>query len=343
MTDAGVDPAHGFDPEHLGAFLRARLAGAAGTPRLTRIGGGQSNPTFFVDIGERHLVLRKKPPGTILPSAHAVEREARVLQALAGSGVPVPQVLLVEHGTDVVGTPFYVMERLDGRVISDNAMPTVPPAERRAMFAGMAATLAALHELDWRALGLGDFGRPEGYYARQVARWTRQWQAQRFRDLPDLERLAAWVGENLPADDGVAALCHGDFRLGNLMFHPSEPRVIAVLDWELSTIGHPLADLAYSALAWRSRPSQFQGIAGLDLAALALPTEADYLASYHAARRTPAPALTPFHHAFAAFRFAVILEGVAARARAGNAAAADAALVGELSRDFAAIGLAATE
>jgi aminoglycoside phosphotransferase (APT) family kinase protein len=210
------------------------------------------------------------------------------------------------------------------------------------MFAATAATLAALHELDWRGLGLGDFGRPEGYYARQVARWTRQWQAQRFRDLPDLERLAAWVGEHLPADDGVAALCHGDFRLGNLMWHTTEPRVIAVLDWELSTIGHPLADLAYSALAWRSLPSQFQGIAGLDLAALGLPAEADYLAAYEGARRTKAPALTPFHHAFAAFRFAVILEGVAARARAGNAAAADAALVGELSRDFAAIGLAAT-
>jgi aminoglycoside phosphotransferase (APT) family kinase protein len=227
-------------------------------------------------------------------------------------------------------------------VIADNALPTVPAGERRAMFGAMAATLAALHELDWRALGLGDFGRPEGYYARQVARWTRQWQAQRFRDLPDLERLAAWVGEHLPPDEGGASLCHGDFRLGNLMFHPTEPRVIAVLDWELSTIGHPMADLAYSALAWRSLPAQFQGIAGLDLAALGLPAEAEYLAAYEAARRTPPPVLTPFHHAFAAFRFAVILEGVAARARAGNAAAADAALVGELSRDFAAIGLAAT-
>ncbi len=333
----------GFDPERLGAFLRARLADVAGTPRLARIGAGQSNPTFLLDIGERRLVLRKKPPGEILPSAHAVEREARVLQALAGSAAPVPPVVLVEHGSDVVGTPFYVMERLEGRVISDNAMPSVPRAERRAMFEAMAATLAALHELDWRALGLGDYGRPEGYYARQVARWTRQWQAQRFRDLPGLERLAAWVGEHLPPDDGVAALCHGDFRLGNLMFHPTQPRVVAVLDWELSTIGHPLADLAYSALAWRSLPSQFQGLAGLDLTALGLPAEADYLAAYDGARRTPAPALTPFHHAFAAFRFAVILEGVAARARAGNAAAADAALVGELSRDFAAIGLAAID
>jgi aminoglycoside phosphotransferase (APT) family kinase protein len=341
MTTAAVsDP--GFDPKRLGDYLRARLPGASGTQHLARIGGGQSNPTFFVDIGERRLVLRKKPPGTLLPSAHAVEREARVLQALAGSGVKVPPVVLVEPGSEVVGTPFYVMERLEGRVISDNALPMVPAAERRAMFFAMAATLAAMHELDWRALGLGDFGRPEGYYARQVARWTRQWQAQRFRDLPDLERLAAWVGEHLPPDDGVAALCHGDFRLGNLMFHPTEPRVIAVLDWELSTIGHPMADLAYSALAWRSTPAQFQGIAGLDLPALGLPGEEDYLAAYDAARRTKAPVLTPFHHAFAAFRFAVILEGVAARARAGNAAAADAALVGELSRDFAAIGLAAT-
>ncbi|MDE2333809.1 MAG: phosphotransferase family protein [Rhodospirillales bacterium] len=333
----------GFDPERLAMFLRTRLPGASGPARLARIGAGQSNPTFLLDIGERRLVLRKKPPGTILPSAHAVEREARVLQALAESRVPVPPVVLAEPSSEVIGTPFYLMERLEGRVITDNAMPGVAPSERRAMFVAMATTLAALHELDWRALGLGDYGRPEGYYARQVARWTRQWQAQRFRDLPDLERLAVWVDANLPADDGVAALCHGDFRLGNLMFHPTEPRVIAVLDWELSTIGHPLADLAYSALAWRSTPAQFQGLAGLDLASLGLPSEADYLAAYAAARRTPAPALTRFHHAFAAFRFAVILEGVAARARAGNAAAADAALVGELSRDFAAIGLAATD
>lgn len=331
----------GFDPERLRVFLQARLPDAGGRMALARIGEGQSNPTFALDIGEHRLVLRKKPPGVLLPSAHAVEREARVLQALAGSAVPVPRVVLVEPGSDVIGTPFYLMERLTGRVISDNAMPEIPAGERRAMFAAMAATLAALHELDWQTLGLGDFGRPGGYYTRQVARWTRQWQAQRFRDLPDLEKLAAWVGGHLPPDDGIAALCHGDFRLGNLMFHPTEPRVIGVLDWELSTIGHPLADLAYSVLAWRGTPGQFQGLAGLDLAVLGLPEEADYLAAYTAARTTPAPALTPFHHAFAAFRFAVILEGVAARARAGNAAGADAIAVGEMSRDFAAIGLAA--
>lgn len=335
MTDPG------FEPGRLRAFLQARLPGAGGEMALMPIGEGQSNPTFALDIGDHRLVLRKKPPGVLLPSAHAVEREARVLRALAGSAVPVPRVVLAEPGSDVIGTPFYLMERLEGRVISDNAMPEVPPAERRATFAAMAATLAALHELDWQAAGLGDFGRPGGYYARQVARWTRQWQAQRFRDLPDLARLAAWVGEHLPAEDGVAALCHGDFRLGNLMFHPTEPRVIGVLDWELSTIGHPLADLAYSALAWRGTPGQFQGLAELDLAALGLPAEADYLAAYTAARTTPPPALTAFHHAFAAFRFAVILEGVAARARAGNAAGADAVAVGDMSRDFAAIGLAA--
>lgn len=331
-----------FDTERLRTYLNEHLPGAGGAMALAAIGEGQSNPTFALDIGTHRLVLRKKPPGALLPSAHAVEREARVLQALAGSAVPVPRVVLAEPGSEVIGTPFYLMERLEGRVVSDNAMPEVPHGERRVMFAAMAATLAALHELDWKALGLGDFGRPGDYYARQVARWTRQWQAQRFRDLPDLERLAAWVGGNLPPDDGVATLCHGDFRLGNLMFHPTEPRVIGVLDWELSTIGHPLADLAYAALAWRGTPGQFQGLAGLDLAALGLPGEGEFIASYHAARQTAAPALAPFHHAFAAFRFAVILEGVAARARAGNAAGEDAHAVGEMSRDFAAIGLRAT-
>lgn len=329
-----------FDLARLDAFLRARVPGLEGAPELARISGGQSNPTFFLTYANRRLVLRKKPPGVTLPSAHAVDREARVLQALAGSEVPVPPVLLFHGAEDVIGTPFYVMERVEGRVYQTSDLPGAPRAQRHAMVMSFADTLARLHEVDWLEAGLADFGRPGNYFARQVARWTKQWEAQRFREIPDLTRLAAWVGENIPADDGVTSLVHGDYRLGNVLFHPEEPRVVAVLDWELSTLGHPLADLAYAAMAWRSAPEEYGGLLGLDLDALGMPDEAGFLARYYAARRTPAPEMTRFHMAFAQFRFAVILEGIAARARSGTAASADALAVGELSKAYAARGVA---
>lgn len=332
-----------FDPAALDAFLRGRIPGLEGSPAIERISGGQSNPTFFVTYPNRRLVLRKKPPGQTLPSAHAVDREARVLTALAGSGVPVPRVLLFHAEPDVVGTPFYVMERVEGRVYQTSDLPGAPREQRRPMVMAFAETLARLHEVDWQAAGLADFGRPGNYFARQVTRWTKQWEAARFRDIPDLTRLAEWVGANIPPDDGETALVHGDYRLGNVMFHPEEPRIVAVLDWELSTLGHPLADLGYSVLPWRSAPEEYGGLLGLDLDALGMPTEEEYVAHYYASRRRPAPQLTRFHIAFALFRFAVILEGIAARARAGTAAAADAAAVGELSRAYARRGVQTIE
>ena len=329
-----------FDLGTLDAFLRSRIPGLAGTPELARISGGQSNPTFFLTYANRRMVLRKKPPGETLPSAHAVDREARVLQALAGSAVPVPPVLLFHADPDVVGTPFYVMERVEGRVYQTADLPGAPRDQRHAMVMSFAETLARLHEVDWQAAGLSDFGRPGNYFARQVGRWTKQWEAQRFRDIPDLTRLAAWVGANIPEDDGVTALVHGDYRLGNVLFHPTEPRVVAVLDWELSTLGHPLSDLSYAAMTWRSAPEEYGGLLGLDLDALGMPGEEAFLARYTAARTTPAPALTRFHMAFSQFRFAVILEGIAARARSGTAASADALAVGELSKAYAKRGVA---
>ena len=332
-----------FDPAALDAFLRGRIPGLEGSPAIERISGGQSNPTFFVTYPNRRLVLRKKPPGQTLPSAHAVDREARVLTALVGSGVPVPRVLLFHAEPDVVGTPFYVMERVEGRVYQTSDLPGAPREQRRPMVMAFAETLARLHEVDWQAAGLADFGRPGNYFARQVTRWTKQWEAARFRDIPDLTRLAEWVGANIPPDDGETALVHGDYRLGNVMFHPEEPRIVAVLDWELSTLGHPLADLGYSVLPWRSAPEEYGGLLGLDLDALGMPTEEEYVAHYYASRRRPAPQLTRFHIAFALFRFAVILEGIAARARAGTAAAADAAAVGELSRAYARRGVQTIE
>ncbi len=332
-----------LDPARLDAFLRGRIPGLEGAPALQRISGGQSNPTFFLTYANRRLVLRKKPPGETLPSAHAVDREARVLQALAGSAVPVPPVLLFHPDPDVVGTPFYVMERVEGRVYQTADLPGAPREQRHAMVMSFAETLARLHEVDWQAAGLSDYGRPGNYFARQVARWTRQWEAQRFRDIPDLARLAAWVGANIPEDDGVTALVHGDYRLGNVLFHPEEPRVVAVLDWELSTLGHPLSDLAYAAMTWRAAPEEYGGLLGLDLEALGMPGEAAFVARYYAARTTPAPALTRFHMAFSQFRFAVILEGIAARARSGTAASADALAVGEISRAYARRGIATIE
>ena len=329
----------GFDPARLDAFLRERIPGLDGAMQLERIAGGQSNPTFFVSYPERRLVLRKKPPGPTLPSAHAVDREARVLAALAGSDVPVPRVLLFHAEPDVVGTPFYVMERVDGRVFGSSAMDGAPAPERHAMVMSYAQTLARLHDVDWQAAGLDGFGRPGGYFARQVDRWSRQWEAERFRDVPALGELRDRLRADLPPDDGAASLVHGDFRIGNMMFHPTEPRVVAVLDWELSTIGHPMADLGFSVICWRSRPAEYGGLLGLDLPALGIPAEAEYLAHYHANRRTPVRPLQPFHVAFSMFRFAVIFEGIAARARAGTAAGADAATLDGLSGAFARHGL----
>lgn len=325
-----------FDAARLDAYLRAALPSrAAGAMTLERISGGQSNPTFFLsypDAGTR-LVLRKKPPGPLLPSAHAVDREYRILKALAGSAVPVPPVLLFEADEGVVGTPFYLMERLEGRVFHDTALPGVTPDDRKAMYFAMAETLAALHGFDWQAAGLADYGKPGNYYARQIARWGRQWQETKTQEIPAVDRVFAWLAEHLD-ETPETTIVHGDFRLGNLMFAPDRPDVIAVLDWELSTLGHPLSDVAFSCLPWHSTPAMYAGIVGLDRQALGIPTQEAYLDRYcTAAGRTEGPGR--FHLAFSLLRFAVILDGIAARAKAGNAAAENAVAVGEMAESFA--------
>jgi aminoglycoside phosphotransferase (APT) family kinase protein len=322
-----------LDAERLGRWLAAHVPGAEGPLAIEPVAGGQSNPTFFVTAGARRLVVRKKPAGALLPSAHAVDREHRAMAALAGTGAPVPRMLGYEPDPGVLGTPFYAMERLEGRVFADCAMPGAVPAERRAMWFAAADALAALHRVDWEAVGLADFGRPGRYFERQVERWSRQWALSRTRELPEIDRIAAWLRAHVPAD-GTTAIAHGDFRIGNLLFHPTEPRVVGVLDWELATLGHPLADAAYCALAWRLLPEEYMGMRGLDHAALGIPTEAEFLARYHASA-PEAGRVAPFHTAFALFRLAVIFEGIAARARSGVAAAADAARVGTLSAVFA--------
>ncbi|MFS2068283.1 phosphotransferase family protein [Pseudomonas sp. CT11-2] len=326
-----------FHPKRLQTFLRDMLGGLQGEMRLERIGGGQSNPTFFVTFDNRELVLRKKPSGEILPSAHAVDREYRIMTALARSRVPVPETVLYHAEPDIVGTPFYLMERLQGRVFPEYSLPGVSPEHRKAMYASMAQTLADLHQVDAQAIGLSGFGREGNYFARQLARWGSQWEAADQKDNPQLDSLLAWLRANLPSDDETT-VCHGDFRLGNLMFHPTEPRVIGVLDWELSTLGHPLADLAYNCIAWHTLPSEYGGIRGLDLQALGIPSQAEYLQQYyHFTQRSRGA--EAFHFAFALFRLAVIFEGIAARARSGSAASDNAASVGPLGKAFARRGL----
>ncbi|HLM40111.1 MAG TPA: phosphotransferase family protein [Microvirga sp.] len=322
-----------FNPEHLDSFLRASISGLEGPMHLERISGGQSNPTYFVNYANRRLVLRKQPPGNLLPSAHAVDREYRVMAALRNADVPVPTVVLFCADREVIGTLFYIMERLEGRVFHDAALPGVASGERRIMYQSLAQALASLHNLDPAALGLSDYGRCGSYFTRQIARWTTQWELSRTRDDGNIENLIAWLPQNIP-DEDATGISHGDYRVGNVMFHQREPRVIAILDWELSTLGHPLADLAHACMGWHSWPEEYGGLKGLDLSALGLPTETEFLEAYYAAVNHSLR-ITRFHMAFALFRFAVIFEGIAGRAKAGNAADADASKVGPLSARFA--------
>ncbi len=355
-----------FEPAGLAQLLKARL-GASGDLRLARIGGGQSNPTYFVDFAGRRMVLRKQPAGPILRGAHAVDREFRVLSALAATDVPVPKPILFHADPEPLGTPFYLMERVDGRVFHDTALPGIRSHERRLLYLAMAETLAKLHAVRPDAIGLSDFGRPGDYFERQLARWTKQWKESPTRNIPDLDHLSDWLARNLPSDDGHVSIAHGDFRLGNLMFHPSEPRVVAILDWELSTLGHPLADLGFCCIPWATAPDEYGGILGLDHAALGIPSQPTFVAHYftHSLLAVPKSVprfsdrnlrqnknlsrpsvseatqacLEPFHVAFALFRFAVIFVGIADRARQGIAAGENAARLAPLAARFARRGL----
>ncbi len=326
------------DPAALADWLAARLPGTlpgGPLPRLSRIDGGQSNPTYAVDCGPTRLILRKKPEGPILPGAHAVEREFRVLRALEGTDVPTPRALALEEEPGVLGTPFYVMERLDGRIFPDAALPGLSPADRRAIYLDMARTLARLHAVRPEAVGLADFGRPGNYFARQIARWSRQYAASPGPRIPAIDRLVDWLPAHMPPEDGASSITHGDFRIGNLMIHPTEPRVIGVLDWELATLGHPLADLGFAVIPWHSAPEEYGGLLGTGWRADGIPERAEFLAEYAAHAPAGTGALTPFHTAFALFRFAVIFVGIADRARAGSAASARAATLAPLAERFA--------
>jgi aminoglycoside phosphotransferase (APT) family kinase protein len=322
------------DPERLAAWLAANVPGYAGPLAIARFPGGQSNPTFKLTATSGTYVLRRKPVGEVLPSAHAVDREFRVLRALAGTAVPVARALALCEDATVIGSMFYVMEHVEGRIFWQQSLPDVPPEQRRAMYDSMNATIAALHGLDFAALGLADFGRPGNYLARQIARWSKQYRASETETIPAMDKLIAWLPTRVPARE-TTAIVHGDFRMDNLIFHPEAPRVIAVLDWELSTLGDALADFAYHVMSYRISPALFRGLAGLDLAALGIPSEADYVAAYCARTGQSVPDDWDYYIVFGMFRIAAILQGVYKRGLAGSAASAHALEVGARARILA--------
>ena len=320
-----VRAAHRLPEAELGAYLDRTLA-TGPIVEIRQMSVGQSNPTYLVVTEAGEYILRKQPPGPLLKSAHAIDREYRIMEALSHTQVPVPRMLHYATDATVIGTPFYVMERLVGRVFRTAALPELPPAERRAYYHAMAAAMVKLHQVDPAAIGLGDFGKAGNYYARQIGRWTDQWAHSKTRDNPAIDALCRWLPEHIPPGD-EATIAHGDFKFDNLMFHPTEPQVIAILDWELSTLGHPLADLAYNCISYRLPSGDMGGIADLDLAAEGIPSLDEHVADYCAlAGRTEG--ITAFHQAFAMFRLAVIVEGVLARAKLGNASSPDAERVG---------------
>ena len=325
----------------LAAYLETALAGFSGPLTSTKFKGGQSNPTYRLDAASGVYVLRRKPPGQLLASAHAVDREFRVLTALHGSAVPVARPLHLCRDESVIGSMFYVMEFVDGRIFWDPALPELGTAERAAYYDVIVSTLAALHAVDVDSVGLADYGKPGNYFARQIARWSEQYRASQTRAIPDMDALMDKLAARCPADDGVVALVHGDFRIDNLMFDPVEPRVRAVVDWELSTLGHPLADLGYFCMALRlPRNPALPGLGGMDRAALGIPDEAALLARYSALSGRPIPADWPFVLAFSFFRLAAIAQGVAKRAQQGNASSAQAAQAGQMTAMLAEAGLA---
>ena len=326
-----------LDLEPLADHLRGQLPGFDGALSAEQFTGGQSNPTYLLKAGGHRYVLRRKPPGVLLPSAHAVDREYRVMAALAHSGVPVPKVHLLCEDPAVIGSAFYVMDFVEGRNFLDPAMPGLAPQQRGALHDEMIRVIAALHGVDYASAGLASFGRPGQYLKRQIERWTRQYRASETDRIEPMERLIEWLPAHIPAVDETT-LVHGDYRVDNLIFHPHEPRVLAVLDWELSTLGHPLADFAYHVMTWRVTPAEFRGLKGHDLRALGIPEEDAYVRAY--CQRTGRDSLPDwdYYMAFNMFRMAAILQGILARALQGSAASAQAEETGRLARPMAEAG-----
>ena len=331
-----VRPGFELDAARLEAYLETHVEGFAGPLTLRQFRGGQSNPTFLLKLdGVRRYVLRKKPPGVLLPSAHAVDREYRIMAALHDTPVPVARVHCLCTDESIIGTMFFVMDFMAGRSFWNPALPDLGVAERRALYREMNRVIAALHAVDYQAVGLGDYGKAGNYFARQIARWSKQYRSSETERIEAMERLIVWLPENIPPGDETT-LVHGDFRLDNLIFHPVEPRVVAVVDWELSTLGHPLADFSYHVMAWRLEAS-LRGLGGYDLPALGIPSEEEYVATY--CRQTGRGRIDPrhwdFYLAYNMFRVASIRQGILHRALSGNASNQKALEAGRRARQTA--------
>jgi aminoglycoside phosphotransferase (APT) family kinase protein len=330
-----VRETHRFDEAALERYLAAHVSGFRTPALVSQFKGGQSNPTFLVTSGDgKKYVVRRKPPGHLLPSAHAVDREYRVITSLGATDVPVPRTYALCEDEAVIGTPFYVMDFVEGRIFWEPDLPGLAPGERGEIYDGMNATLAKLHGVDPAKVGLGDYGKPGNYFARQIARWSKQYSASQAPSIEAMERLIEWLPAHVPPGDEVAVV-HGDFRLDNMVFHPTKPKVVALLDWELSTLGHPMADLSYNAMQWRLPTSTGRGLVGNDLAALGIPSEADYVAAY--CRRTGRAPIADWEFclAYNMFRLAAILQGIAGRVAEGTASSEHAVQTAAMARPIA--------
>ncbi len=336
QTAEGAAARQDLDIDRLSAYLAPRLSGFGGHIAVERCKGGQSNPTFLVTVGKRRYVLRSKPIGTLLPSAHAVDREYRVTAALAGTGVPVAPAHLLCEDSSVIGTSFYLMDFVDGRIFWDPSLPGMAPAQRGALYDELGRVMAALHQVDPVAVGLGDFGKGGSFVARQLARWSRQYRALETQPIAAADALIDWLPQH-PPSQRQTRIVHGDFRIDNVIYHPTEPLIPAVLDWELSTLGDPLVDVAYHCMSWRL-PSALRGLAGRNLATLGIPDEAAYLRRY--LERTDGAYEVPqadwtYYLVFNMFRLVCILQGIAARALQGTASSEQAADIGRHAQPLA--------
>jgi aminoglycoside phosphotransferase (APT) family kinase protein len=323
-----VEERHRIDEASLRAWLEAHVEGFAGPLEVRQFKGGQSNPTYQLVTPAQKYVLRRKPPGKLLPSAHAVDREFKVISALYPTGFPVARPYGLCTDEAVIGTMFYVMDNVEGRILWDGALPDYAPAERRAIYDAKIRTLARLHTTDPAAVGLSDFGKPGNYFARQIDRWTKQYLASVTQNIPAMNRLIDWLPRTVPTDD-VTAIVHGDYRLDNMILHPTEPRVIAVLDWELSTLGNPLADFTYLLMNWVMPSAQRGGLAELDLQSYGIPSVAETVALYCSLTGRSGLPETDWYFAYNLFRLAAICQGIAGRVRDGTAASPQAVMMGE--------------